>query len=283
MLWSRRYQVKLRPRSPKPNSYIRKHNMLRSKHSHRFRSSSQSRNSMPSSERSNSNNSSYNNNNSKKRKRKTCWQLRRPQPRQMPELQYLLESLRMLKKPKQLPQSKKWKDLSRAKRNPQQISNKKETSLKKESHRNPRLTSSKLSMIRKCRWRIRTRKGGSSLKKQKESPCWTQELQQQQEVDPRNNLLVKRRRGMTWSCSQSKLFLLWVSPRPYPSKTKWLHQLSQETTGNHIFSLHQPTRQRVRLFSKTSAQSRDKTLIHQAYKTHQIHLRAKTTDEQATQ
>lgn len=273
MLWSRRYQVKLRPRSPKPNNYKRKHNMLRSKHSHRFRSSSQSRNSMPSSERSSS----------KKRKRRTCWQSRRLQPRQMPELQYLLESLRMLKKPKQLPQSKKWKDLSRAKRNPQQISNKKETSLKKESHRNPRLTSSKLSMIHKCRWRIRTRKGGSSLKKQKEWPCWTQELQQQQEVDPRNNLLVKRRRRMTWSCSQSKLFLRWVSPRPYPSKTKWLHQLSQETIENHIFSLHQPTRQRARLFSKTSAQSRDKTQIHQAYMTHQIHLRVKTTDEQATQ
>ena len=273
MLWSRRYQVKLRPRSPKPNSYIRKHNMLRSKHSHRFRSSSQSQNSMPSSERSSS----------KKRKRKTCWQLRRPQQRQMPELQYLLESLRMLKKPKQLPQSKKWKDLSRAKRNPQQISNKKETNLKKESHRNPRLTSSKLSMIRKCRWRIRTRKGRSSLKKQKESPCWTQELQQQQEVDPRNNPLVKRRRGMRWFYSQSKLFLRWVSLRPYPSQTKWLHQLSQETIGNHIFSLHQPTRPRARLFSKTSAQSRDKTLIHQAYMTHQIHLRAKTTDEQATQ
>ena len=252
--------------------------MLRSKHSHRFRSSSQSQNSIPSSERNRRNNSS-----SKKRKHKTCWQLRRPQPRQMPELQYLLESLRMLKKPKQLPQSKKWKDLSRAKRNPQQISNKKETSLKKESHLNPRLTSSKLSMIRKCRWRIRTRKGGSSLKKQKESPCWTQELQQQQQVDPRNNLLVKRRRGMKWSCSQSKRFLRWVSPCPYPSQTKWLHQLSQETIGNHIFSLHQPTSQRVRLFSKTPAQSRDKTLIHQAYMTHQIHLRAKTTDEQATQ
>ena len=67
MLWSRRYQVKLRPRSPKPNSYIRKHNMLRSKHSHRFRSSSQSQNSIPSSERNRRNNSS-----SKKRKHKTC-------------------------------------------------------------------------------------------------------------------------------------------------------------------------------------------------------------------
>ena len=201
----------------------------------------------------------------------------------MPELQYLLESLRMLKKAKQLPQSKKWKDLSRAKRNSQQISNKKETSLKKESHLNPRLTSSKLSMIPKCRSRIRTRKGGSSLKKQKESPCSTLELQQQQEVEPRNNLLVKRRRGMKWSCSQSKLFLRWVSPCPYPSQTKWLHQLSQETIGNHISSLHQPTSQRVRLFSKTPAQSRDKIQIHQAYMTHQIHLRAKTTDEQATQ